>query len=441
LELTLTDLDSRSGQPSAFDAPIELDMPEGPAVGPLRIAMLSYRSDPKVGGQGIFLTQVAAALLRRGHRVDILSGPPYPHVPAGARLVEIPSLDLYAQPYNGRYALRWHHLKSWTDTVEYFGHLSGKFVEPYTFGRRVARHLRDHAGAYDVVLDNQSLSSGLIDVQRGGLPIVAVIHHPVHRDRELALAAEPRWKIRWLIKRWWSFIPMQEKVARAIGRIIAVSHASAKDIATCFAIPESAIRVVPLGIDRSVFRPRPDVARHPARLVSTASADVPLKGLRYLLEAYATLLRSHPALELVLVGKLREGTEKLLHKLDLEGRVRFVSDLTGDEMAALYASATVCVTPSLYEGFGLPAAEAMSCGSPVIVTDGGALPEVVGQAGVVVPRADAPALAAAIAALLDDPERQVRLGAAALARADAQFDWDRVGAAYEAILRESITTC
>lgn len=406
---------------------------------PLRIAFLSYRSDPRVGGQGVYLSQAAAALARRGHSVDILSGPPYPDVPAGVRLIKLPSLDLYNQPHNGHRALRWKHLLSWTDTAEYFGHWAGKFMEPWSFGRRAARYLRAHRRDYDVVLDNQSLSSGLLEIERAGLPVVGVVHHPIRRDLELALAAEPRWGMRLLIAQWYSFLKMQEKVAPRLDDVILVSEAAARDVALCLDVDPQVMSVIHLGIDQEIYKPQPDIRRRDNRLLTTASADVPLKGLKHLIEAYSTLLETYPRLELVVIGKLREGpTAELLDDLNLLDRVSFIHDLSNEEVAEQYARATICVTPSLYEGFGLPAAEAMSCGAPVVVTDGGALPEVVSDAGVVVPRGDSAALARAIAALLDDPARRADLGAAARQRARTAFSWTRVAAAYETVLRRAV---
>lgn len=414
--------------------------PAVPAVAaprPLRIAFLSYRSDPRVGGQGVFVRHVAGALARAGHRVTVLSGPPYPELPEGVALQPVPSLDLFAQPLLGRYALRWRHLKSWTDTAEYFGHVSGKFMEPWSFGRRAASWLAAHRERFDVVLDNQCLADGLIDIEAAGLPVVGIVHHPIHRDLELALAAEPEWGKRWLLRRWYGFLAMQERVAPRLRRVVTVSEASAGDIVRHLGVARDRITVVPNGVDRA-FGPQPQVERLANRLVTTASADVPLKGLRFLLEAFATLAPARPGLELMVVGKLREGpTAELVERLGLGERLRFVSGLTDAELAALFASAAVAVTPSLYEGFGLPAAEAMACGAPVVVTDGGALPEVVGEAGVVVPAADAGALAGALGALLDDPARRARMAAAGLERA-RRYDWDALAARYGEVLVEAI---
>lgn len=407
------------------------------SVKPLRIAFLSYRSDPRVGGQGVFVRHVAAALARAGHAVTVLSGPPYPELPADVALQPIPSLDLFAQPLLGRYALRPRHLRSWTDTAEYLGHVSGKFMEPWSFGRRAARWLAAHRDRFDVVLDNQCLADGLLAIEWAGLPVVGIVHHPIHRDLDLALAAEPDRGKRWLLRRWYGFLPMQERVAPRLRRIVTVSDASAVDIVRHLGVARERITVVPNGVDRA-FGPQPQIERLPNRLVTTASADVPLKGLRYLLEAFAALAPARPDLELVVVGKLRDGpTAELVERLGLGERLLFVAGLTDAELAALFASATVAVTPSLYEGFGLPAAEAMACGTPVVVTDGGALPEVVGQAGVVVPAGDAGALRDALAALLDDPARRGRLSAAGLERARL-YDWDALAGRYGEVLLEAM---
>jgi glycosyltransferase involved in cell wall biosynthesis len=403
----------------------------------LRVALLSYRSDPRVGGQGIFTHNIARALAKRGHAVSILSGPPYPEVPDGVGLVRLPSLDLFAQPLLGRYALRWRHLKSWTDTAEYFFHISGKFMEPWSFCRRAAAYLKTHAAQFDVVLDNQSLGHGLLDIA-AMLPLAAVIHHPIRRDLEAQLASEGSWKRRVLARRWYGFLPMQEAVARRLDRVITVSDVSAAEIVDCMGVRRERIAVVPLGVDRSVFYPRPRLGGR-LRIMTTASSDVPLKGLRYLLTAFAGLLKDWPEVALVIVGRKRAGpTQDLLEALGIGQSVEFVQDLSSEQMAEQYAAASICVVPSLYEGFGLPVVEAMACGTPVIATDGGALPEVVGDAGVIVPAGDAAALRAALDALLRDSERALALAAAGLRRVRERYGWDRVGEAYEGLLRQAI---
>jgi glycosyltransferase involved in cell wall biosynthesis len=408
---------------------------------PLRVAILSYRSAPNVGGQGVYVEYLSRALVAFGHTVDVISGPPYPNLDPAVGRIELPSLDLYAQPHHGHYALRPKHLRSLTDTYEYFGHLSGKFVEPYTFGRRAYDYLRRHRSDYDVILDNQCLAEGVLRVQtRLGLPLVTVIHHPITQDRRLALEAEPRFKRRLLIRRWYAFHRMQIRVARRLQTIISPSECAKAHIGEEFGVDPTRITAIPLGIDRTFFKPDPAVQRLPNRVVTTASADTPLKGLRFLVEAYGKLLDSYPDLELVVIGSPRKGgTSRQIRKLGLADKVQFKSGLTREELAREFQTATMLVSPSLYEGFGLPAAEAMSCGTPVVVTDGGALPEVAGNAGVIVPKGDADALAHAIASLLDDPERREAVAAACLKRAEDTFNWRNIAPIYDAVFRDAIS--
>lgn len=406
----------------------------------VRVAILSYRSDPKVGGQGVYVDYLSNALVEAGALVDVISGPPYPHLSDAVRLIKLPSLDLYAQPRNGHYALRPRHLLSATDTYEYFGHLSGKFVEPYTFGQRALAYLERHRDEYDVVLDNQSLSTGVLKVaSKLGLPLTTMIHHPITHDRRLALSAAPDWAHRALVRRWYDFHRMQVRVARALPVVTCPSEHAKADIVTEFGVDPDRIIPIPLGVDQSTFKPSIKTARKAQRLITTASADVPLKGLHILIEAYHTVLKTMPETELVVIGTLRRGlARRKLRELGLEDRVRFKSDLTRAELADEFRKATIAVTPSLYEGFGLPAAEAMSCGTPVIVTDGGALPEVAGDAGVVVPKEDPEALAVAILSMLQSPERQSSVAAACLGRARTTFSWDTIAPRYLDFFKQAI---
>ncbi|MEM9054703.1 MAG: glycosyltransferase family 4 protein, partial [Pseudomonadota bacterium] len=398
----------------------------------LRIAILSYRSDPKVGGQGVYVDYLASALANSGAKVDVISGPPYPHLTGQVGLIKLPSLDLYAQPHDGHYALRPRHLLSPTDTYEYFGHLSGKFVEPFTFGQRAFSYLKQKEQDYDVVLDNQSLAKGVGKINsRLGIPLTTMIHHPITRDLKLALAAAPDWKNRWLVRRWYAFHRMQVREARKLKAITCPSEHAKTDIIKEFGVASERIHPIPLGVDQKTFHPLSDCTRDTGTIITTASADTPLKGLHILLEAYHHILQTHPRTKLVVIGKLRKGaTRDTIRERNLETHVEFKSDLTREELANEFRQATMAVTPSLYEGFGLPAAEAMSCGTPVIVTDGGALPEVAGNAGIIVPKGDPVALARAIAGLLDHPAEQKKIAEACLKRAQAQFNWDRIAPKY-----------
>jgi glycosyltransferase involved in cell wall biosynthesis len=265
----------------------------------------------------------------------------------------------------------------------------------------------------------------MLQIQDMGLPLVTTLHHPITSDLRIALsAARNPWE-RLLIRRWHSFLRMQTKVVRRLRNVVTVSDRSRQDIARDFGLQPAGISLVYNGIDTEVFRPLEGVERNPLRLMATCSADAPLKGLRYLLKAHARLLREFPDLELLLVGKPRPGgqTEKLIRRLGIADHIRFVSNISTEQMVRYYAEASVAVVPSVYEGFGLPAGEAMACGVPVVSTDGGALPEVVGDAGVIVPARDAEALALAIADLLREPERREALSRQGRQRIEELFCW------------------
>ncbi|MCL6416514.1 glycosyltransferase family 4 protein [Aestuariirhabdus sp. Z084] len=409
---------------TAFEATFEHEA--RPISRPLRIALLGYRSDPFVGGQGIYLKFLSKALVELGHQVDVLSGPPYPDLDPRVGLIRIPSLDLFACDSHVK-ALRWRHLRSYSDTFEWCSMLTGGFSEPYTFSRRVAKYLRSSAKPYDLVHDNQSLGYGLLTLQRRGIPVVTTIHHPIHRDRQLALDAAPNWKFRLLVRRWHSFLRMQEKVVSQLTNVVTVSEQSRQDISGAFGICQSRIDLIHNGIDTQTFTPNSEVAVDPWQLITTASADQPLKGLRFLLQALAQLRPDFPQLKLLVVGKLQPSgtTARLIDKLELASAVRFVSGISTEALVEHYNRSAIAISPSLYEGFGLPAGEAMACGCAVISSDGGALPEVVGDAGMLVPAGDSGQLANGIATLLRDPELRKELGLRGRARVVERFSWQR----------------
>ncbi|WP_086929822.1 glycosyltransferase family 4 protein [Agarilytica rhodophyticola] len=392
---------------------------------PLKIALLGYRSHPFVGGQGIYIKYLSRALSAMGHSVDVISGPPYPELDENIRLIKVPSLDLFAHPNHAR-ALKARHLKSFTDTFEWWSMLTGGFAEPYTFGRRVEKLLRN--SDYDIIHDNQSLCYGLVALQKRGLNVVSTIHHPIHRDRALALKAAKKWSDRLLIKRWHSFLNMQEVVVKKLHNIITVSSTSQKDIAKYFARPEADTPVISNGIDTETFKPYPSIETKPYRIITTASSDQPLKGLQFLLQAVHSLQEGFSNLELVVVGKLKEDgdTQKQLEALDINGRVKFKSNLSTQELVELYASSHIAVSPSLYEGFGLPVGEAMACQLPVIATDGGALPEVVGNAGYIVKAGDSQALARQLKFLFDNPDQAQAMAIKARQHIISNFSWAKV---------------
>lgn len=391
----------------------------------LKICLLGYRSKPHCGGQGVYIRYLSAALVKLGHKVDVISGEPYPELDRDVRLIKLPGLNLFEKA-NRLTALRLKDFRSITSLFEWFSVLSGGFPEPYTFGQRLLRYFSQTETDYDLIHDNQSLCYGLLKLEQQGYRVITTIHHPITKDLAIALNSAKNWRHRLLIRRWHYFLHMQSQVVRKLTHLLTVSSQSRHDIATAFKISETKVKLVYNGIDTVDFSPIPEIERRPFRVMATASADTPLKGLDFLLKAIARLIPRFPDLSLLVLGSPKPGghTESLINRLDLGEIVTFVNGLSTQEINQCYAEASVAVVPSLYEGFGLPAGEAMSSGVPVISTTGGALPEVVGDAGLLVPPGDAPALADAIADLFDHPEKREKFGAAGRRRILEKFSWD-----------------
>ncbi|WP_298635756.1 glycosyltransferase family 4 protein [uncultured Umboniibacter sp.] len=426
-------------QSASFDFDLSVgDFPV--AAKPLKICLLGYRSSPLSGGQGIYLKYLSRALVERGHQVDVISGEPYPELDPRVNLIKLPGLNLFQYYPKQWQAFRLNYLRSLTDLSEYLSVATGGFPEPQTFGRRLAKYFRQNSPRYDVIHDNQSLCYGLLAVAKQGYPLVATFHHPITRDLKLALEAEDSWRMRLLIRRWHSFLGMQKRVVPKLRHVVAVSQVSKEDISRDFKLASDHLGLVYNGIDTEVFVPSKELPRLANTIVCTASADAPLKGLKYLLEALATVRQHNPDIRLILVGRPKPDGDnaKLITQLGLGDIIDIRSDISTEELVGLYQQASIVVCPSLYEGFGLPAGEAMACGTPVISARGGALPEVVGEAGVLVPVADADALAQAINTLMADPCERERLGAAGRARIEQQFSWQVAASQFEQLYLKAI---
>jgi len=384
----------------------------------------------------VYVRHLSRELVARGHTVEVFSGQPYPELDPGVTLTEVPSLDLYRDDDPFR-TPRPREYRDLIDVLEVATMWTAGFPEPRTFGLRVARLLRDRLADFDVVHDNQSLGSGLLKIAET-FPLVATIHHPITRDRELDLASAGSWRRKITLRRWYGFLRMQERVARRIRTLLTVSENSADDIRTAFGIEADRIHTIPLGVDTELFAP-PTGPRVAGRIVCVASADAPLKGVPTLLEAVAKL-RTERDIELVLVSKLAPGgaTERLIDELAIADVVRTVSGIDDDELAALFASAEIAAVPSLYEGFSLPAVEAMSCGTPLVASRAGAIPEVVGDAGLLVPPGDAAQLAAGLARLFEDSAERHRLGEKARARVLEKYSWAAVAAQTVVVYEQAI---
>lgn len=413
------------------------DINEKKPSGPLRICLLSYRSNPHCGGQGVYVKYLSRALLEMGHKVDVVSGPPYPELPSGAKLIKLQSLDLYSPPN----PFRMPTLKELSNPVNLWEWLDICFMgfpEPFTFSLRAYAFLEKNGHNYDVVHDNQSLGYGLWWATKFA-PFVATIHHPITVDRDVAVDSVRSWVKKAKIRRWYSFIAMQKRVARKMPRIITVSECSKRDIASGFALRPERIRVVPNGINTELFRPINGVKKNPNQLLVTNSADTPLKGLYHLLKAVDSI-RKKREIKLVVIGTPKKdgGIVKLIRELDLGQVVEFTGRVDDDEFVRRHAESAMVVVPSIYEGFGFPAAEAMACGVPVISTTGGALPEVVGDAGILVPPASPEALEKAIHELLDNPNRADELGRAGFSRVHRLFTWQQAARSYTEVYEEAI---
>ncbi len=410
---------------------------------PLRIALLSYRSKPHCGGQGVYVRHLSRELYALGHHVEVFSGQPYPDLDPGPWLREIPSLDLYRDDDPFR-TPRWREYRDWVDVLETAMMWGGAFPEPLTFSLRARRVLAARAADFDVVHDNQGLGYGMLGVRRLGLPLVTSIHHPISVDRRIDLASAGRLTAL-SRRRWYGFVRMQARVARRLARqagpagvsgqsgvsgsgpLITVSESSKRDICRDFRIRPEHVHIIPLGVDTRVFRPR-EGARVPGRIIAVASADSPLKGIATLLRAVGKLVTDTDA-HLIIVGKPAPATERLAAQLSLADRVTFTHGLGDEAFSALLASAQVAVVPSLYEGFSLPAVEHMASGTPLVASRTGALPEVTGDAAVLVTPGEDEELAAVLRRLHDSPAERAVLADRALRRVGERFAWPAVAQA------------
>ncbi|MCW2838320.1 MAG: glycosyl transferase, group 1 [Marmoricola sp.] len=411
----------------------------------LRIALLSYRSKPHCGGQGVYVRHLSRELVALGHSVEVFSGQPYPELDEGVVLTKVPSLDLYREPDPFR-TPRPSEIRDLIDVEEVLTMWTAGFPEPKTFSKRVARILRDRLDDFDIVHDNQVLGYGMLDIAEMGFPLITSIHHPITFDRRIDIEAATTWRKKLTLRRWYGFLRMQGKVARSVGRILTVSESSRRDIVTDFGVDQAHLQVIPLGVD-DVFGP-PSKPRVAGRIVAMASADAPMKGIATLLEAFAKL-RTERDVELVLVTRPTPGgrTEKLIERLGIAEHVAFVNGISDAELVEVMGSAELACVPSLYEGFSLPTAELMACETPLVVSRAGAIPEVVGPDGEcadLVAPGDVGELENAIAALLDDPERRARMGKAGRRRVLERFSWRAVAeataAAYDEVIASSTHT-
>lgn len=401
--------------------------------------MLSYRSKPHCGGQGVYIRHLTRELVRLGHEVEVFSGQPYPELDEGVRLTKVPSLDLYREPDPFRVP-RPREFRDLIDVEEFLTMCTAGFPEPKTFGARISRIFKERAGDFDIAHDNQVLASGILDLEDYGLPVIATIHHPITMDRKIDLEQATTWRKKLTLRRWYGFLRMQGKVARRLRKVLTPSESSTRDVARDFGVDPARMQTILLGVD-DAFQP-PTEPRVPGRILAMASADAPMKGIATLLESFAKL-RTERDVSLVLVTRPEPGgrTEQLIERLGIAEHVTFVSGVSEAELVRVMGSAEVACVPSLYEGFSLPTAELMACATPLVASRAGAIPEVVGPDGEcadLVTPGDVGELEQALAALLDDPARRERMGAAGRRRVQELFSWRAVAEATAAAYEETI---
>ena len=406
---------------------------------PLNIAILSYRSAPFGGGQGIYVYELSKALKKIGHNVDVISGPPYPELIADIKLIKLPGLNLFSTfKFRERLKIFYNAKnKSLDDWYEFVSTLIGGFPELRTFGNRANRFLADKN--YDAVIDNQSISYGMIDIQKSK-PLIEIMHHPISKDYYYDLKYAKGVLQRISKIRWFSFLKMQKKVAKEINVVVTPSSNSKQDIHKDFKVAISRIKVIPNGIDFNTFCPKPNIVPSPNQIITTASADVPLKGLDFSLHAIARLKYEYPDIKLTVIGSPRaEGhTERLIKKLKLVEQVSFKTNLTKEEITQEYAKSSAAVVSSLYEGFGFPVGEAMACATPLIATKVASIPEITGSFAQLIPAEDADAIFQGLKNIFQYPHKYKIQADSGREHIIENFNWIKIGYAYEQLLYKTI---
>jgi len=391
----------------------------------MKICLLSYRGNPYSGGQGIYLKYIAEELVHQGHEVHAIVGPPYPDFMEGVTLHKIPNNHYFikkgfniinpAKPFD-----LFHPINSY----EYFNSRWGAFSEISSFTYRAFWLLRQLQPKYkfDLIHDNQSLGYGLLLMKSLGIPIISTIHHPLSIDLKNTLERLTTFKGKMKTVMFYP-LGMQRFVSPRLDKIITVSEKSKKDIHKYFNVPFEKQAVVYNGLNLNIFKPIKGIIKEKRTLIFVGNIEDGKKGFVYLLRALKHLEKK---VKLIVVdggAPHRKMTNKLIAKLDLVDQIEFKGTASTQDLVAYYSQASLAIVPSVYEGFGFPAAEAMACGTPVIASDGGALPEVVDQAGITVPVRDEICLAKEIDNLIDDEERLATLSKAGLQRVKEKFTW------------------
>ena len=406
----------------------------------LNIAILSYRSAKFGGGQGVYIRDISFALSLMGHNIDVISGPPYPDLHKKVNLIKLPGLNLF-ETFSFKDRLKKlfkKKNKNFNHYYEFISVLFGGFPEPKTFGDRVNIYLSSNNN-YDLIIDNQSLSYVMIDIHKR-YPFIEIIHHQITFDYKFELASSKKIKYKLTRYRWYSFLKMQKKVAPLIKQIITPSKSSKEGIVNEFNCAKENINVINNGLDTNEFSPIDKTVINKNRLITTASADVPLKGLDYSLKALKMLKDDYPELHLVVIGSPKKGghTERLIRELELEQDVIFKSNITKEEIRELYSTSSVAIVSSLYEGFGYPVIEAMSCEVPLIATNISSIPELTSEFATLIEPKNEEMIYKSIKNIFSDYDEFKKIAINGRTHVIKNFNWAKITKEYEDVIFKTI---
>ena len=404
----------------------------------LKIALLSYRSDPFSGGQGIYIKNISEALHNRGHEITIFSGNPLPEVNKAIKVVRIETPGFF-ETFDSLERLKIFTSleKNRLNFMDFFETFTGTFTEPVFFGERLVKnkYFQETIDEFDIFHDNQSISSYPETVLK---KLVTTLHHPIHVDKEIDLTSEKSFLKRLSIKRWYSFLNFQKKNLKAVKKVISPSLSSKNDICRYFDYPSKNISVIWNGInlDDCKFHQRESFN---ANFVTIISADVPMKNLKTVLKALYLLKQEGINAKLTIIGDLREDNNKLIDRLGLTKEITYKSKLPRKQLIQSLNNADIGIAPSKYEGFGFPLVEMIATGLPVIVSDKASLPELAGNAGLIFNSSDSNDLKEKMKELIENAALRNKVTENSKLRRDDFFGWDEYAKKLEDLYKEIIS--
>ena len=404
----------------------------------LKIALLSYRSDPFSGGQGIYIKNISEALHNRGHEITIFSGNPLPEINKAIKVVRIETPGFF-ETFDSLERLKIFTSleKNRLNFMDFFETFTGTFTEPVFFGERLVKnkYFQETVDEFDIFHDNQSISSYPETVLK---KLVTTLHHPIHVDKEIDLASEKSFLKRLSIKRWYSFLNFQKKNLKAVKKVISPSLSSKNDICRYFDYPSKNISVIWNGINLDDCKLHQRESFN-ANFVTIISADVPMKNLKTVLKALYLLKQEGINAKLTIVGDLREDNNKLIDRLGLTKEITYKSKLPRKQLIQSLNNADIGIAPSKYEGFGFPLVEMIATGLPVIVSDKASLPELAGNAGLIFNSSDSNDLKEKMKELIENVALRNKVAENSKLRRDDFFGWDEYAKKLEDLYKEIIS--